>query len=262
MRVAFVAGQADLAEQRLERLRALGHDVWAAPRDGAAAFRALKQDPPDACVIDLSGRPSHGRDLALALREAKATRGVALVFVDGTPEAIARLRGVLPDATFATWRGLRGALARAVARPPVAPVVPSSRLAGYSGTPLPKKLGIKPGMTVGLVGAPADFEATLGTLPEDAVLKRSPRAVCDLLLWFAASRAEVESRIEALRAAFGAGGLWICWRKQASGSAGDLTQADVRRIGLARGLVDYKVCALDATWSGLKFARRAAAQGA
>ncbi len=256
MRVVLVTAGVDQAAERLERLRRVGHEAELAPADGAEALRGLRRDPPAACVIDLSRRPSHGRDLALALRAAKATRVIALVFVEGEGKTLARVRASLPDATYTTWRALRPALKRALARPLAAPVVPSSRLSGYSGTPLPKKLGIKPGTTVGLVGAPTDFATTLGELPEGVTLRRAPRTRCDLVLWFSLSRTEVEARVTAMRESFAAGGLWICWPKQASGVTSDLTQNDVRRIGLAHGLVDYKVCALDATWSGLKFTRR------
>ncbi len=257
MHVVVASADAEAAEQHLERLRGAGYVARLAPTDGAEALRAMGDDPPAACVIDLSRRPSHGRDLALALRAKKATRQVAIVFVEGQPETLARLRTVLPEVTHATWRGVRGALRRALAQPVKAAPAPVSRLAGYSGTPLPKKLGLKPGMQVGLMGAPPDFETTLGELPEGVVLRRAPRTRCDLVLWFSTSRAEFEARVTTLRESFGTGGLWICWPKQASGLATDLTQNDVRRIALAHGLVDYKVCALDATWSGLKFARRA-----
>lgn len=255
MRVVLVHGNPADAPARVERLRAAGHDAELAPLDGAAALRFLQAHPPDACVIDLARRPALGRDLALALRSTKATRQVALVFVvEGEPESLGRLRALPPDATYTTWRAICGALRRAHA--PARPVVPASRLAGYSDTPLPRKLGIKAGMTVGLIDAPEGFEAALGALPEDTRLVHAPRGRCDLLVWFATSRAEVERRVAGMRERFGDGGLWIAWRKQGAAGAGDLTQADVRRIGLANGLVDYKICAIDATWSGLKFARR------
>jgi hypothetical protein len=92
-------------------------------------------------------------------------------------------------------------------------------------------------------------------LPDGATLLRRLSAA-DLIICFTKSRAELERRIGALATKVGDGGMWIAWPKQASGVATDLTQNDVRRIGLASGLVDYKICAIDTTWSGLKFARR------
>jgi len=132
--------------------------------------------------------------------------------------------------------------------------------AGYSGTPLAKKLGIGPDSTVVLVGAPEGFERELKGLPADArVVRRMCRAP-ELIVWFVRSRAEVETRVALVARDMGAG-LWIAWPKKASGVVTDLTDNVVRNAGLAHGLVDYKVCAINATWSGLKFARRKA-QGA
>ena len=126
--------------------------------------------------------------------------------------------------------------------------------AGYSGTPLPKKLGIKPGTTVLLVGAPRGWEPTLGELPEDVVVRQGPIAKADMLLWFVSSTKELRAGVGKAGRAF-TGGLWIAWPKKASGVATDLTEDVVRTRAIAAGLVDFKVCAIDATWSGLRFAR-------
>ena len=139
---------------------------------------------------------------------------------------------------------------------------PRPSVAGYSGTPLPKKLGIKPDSVVALVGAPAGFEKTLGELPAGAVLRRNARRPAHLTLCFVRTRAELGRRIRALARAAAQGGLWICWPKKASGVPTDLTESVVRERGLAAGLVDFKVCAVDATWSGLRFARRKLKQAA
>jgi hypothetical protein len=126
---------------------------------------------------------------------------------------------------------------------------------GYSGTPLPQKLGIKPGRVVLLVAAPDGFEQRLGALPEGASLRRRA-AIAHLTIWFVASRAVLARQVKARAAALGQDGIWICWPKKASGVPTDVTEQAVRETGLLHGLVDYKVCAIDATWSGLKFARR------
>ncbi len=128
--------------------------------------------------------------------------------------------------------------------------------AGYSGTPLPKKLGIKPDSTVALVDAPEDFERTLGTLPEGARVRRSTRGASDVALWFVLSRGEYAKGLHAWARRDDWHALWICWPKKASGVLTDLGDEPVRRLALAAGLVDSKVCAIDATWSGLRFTRR------
>jgi hypothetical protein len=129
--------------------------------------------------------------------------------------------------------------------------------AGYSGTPSPQKLGIKPGHRVALVGAPADFEVTLGLVPGDVTLRRDGRVAADVVVAFATEAADLERRFPVLaRRIPRDGGLWIAWPKRASGVATDLNENVIRGIGLAAGLVDNKVCAIDETWSGIRFVFR------
>ncbi len=128
---------------------------------------------------------------------------------------------------------------------------------GYSGTPLVKKLGIKSGMTVALVGAPEQFEKLLKGLPKDVKLVRGGTAAVELVMWWPASAKDLAARVKKIDARLApAGSVWIAWAKKASGVKTDLSDSVVRETGLANGLVDYKVCAIDETWSGLKFARR------
>ena len=130
--------------------------------------------------------------------------------------------------------------------------------AGYSGTPLPKKLGIRDGTRVALVGAPKGFERTLGALPSGATLRREGRAKADIVILFVTKATELERRLPAVARLIEVGGLWIAWPKRASGVATDLTEDAIREAALPLGLVDHKVCAIDATWSGLRFAWRRA----
>ena len=243
------------AEEHALVLKRSGHTVDRSPL-GPKSLKALRARPPDAIVIDLTRSPAQGRDLGVLLRKTRSTRMVPLVFAGGDPEKVERVRGLLPDAVYTSWKRVRGAVARALRDEARDPVVPGSTFAAYAGTPLPKKLGIKPGSVVVLVNAPAGFEDLLEPLPEGVVLRRGARGRCDLVVWFARSRAEVERRIVKLGEFAGRDGLWVAWPKRASGVESDLTQAEVRRIGLARGLVDYKVCSIDETWSGLRFTRR------
>ena len=130
-------------------------------------------------------------------------------------------------------------------------------MAGYSGTPLAKKLGIKPGARVALVRAPAGFDRTLAPLPEGVRLRTQARAAQDVVLFFATRMAELDRRFNGLAHAVAPnGGLWIAWPKRTSNVATDLREGLVREVGLAHGLVDNKVCAVDDTWSGLRFVYR------
>jgi hypothetical protein len=256
-RICLIHWKAEEAEEKIAKLRAAGFEVDCGEVN-PKALRDWRNNPPAAFVIDLSRLPLQGRDVAMALRGYKTTRRTPLVFVEGEPEKVERIKVNLPDAVYTNWSRIRGSLKSAIAKPPVSPVVPTSNLAGYSGAPLPKKLGIKPNSTVALVGAPKDFERTLGELPGGVRLKKRADRACDLIIWFVRMRVELHDRIKEMGELTGAGGLWIAWPKQASGVASDMTQNVVRETGLASGLVDYKVCAIDATWSGLKFARRKA----
>lgn len=255
MNIRFIHWNADEAKARAESLQKAGHEVDASMVEDQTAFKAMRANPPDAFVIDLSRLPMHGRDVALAMRQAKSTRHVPIVFVDGAPDKVAKVKQSLPDATYASWRGIRGALKRAIATPTTDPIVPSSNLAGYSGTPLPKKLGIKKGFTIALVDAPDEFEATLGAMPDDVRLVRNPRGARDLTIWFVRDVRMLEKKIDQM-VRHGDPGLWICWPKKTSSLASDIGEQLVRDAGLSRGIVDYKVCAVDETWSGLKFAKR------
>ena len=140
--------------------------------------------------------------------------------------------------------------------------MPPPEPAGYSGTPLPKKLGIKPGHRIRLIGAPAGFGDTLGALPQPVDVVSSDdegASSLDLVLFFTDSADVLRARFDALAASLTpAGMLWIAWPKKASKVPTDLTEDGVRRIALERGMVDVKVCAIDATWSGLKLVYRLA----
>jgi len=132
--------------------------------------------------------------------------------------------------------------------------------AGYSGTPLPKKLGIRPGDRVLLDAAPVGFDTdTLGALPDGVVLhRRAGRAPYDVVVVFRDDATTYRRHVDRdiARTVAPAGRLWVAWPKKASGVVTDMSDDAVRRIGLEAGVVDTKVCAIDATWSGLMFVRR------
>lgn len=240
------------AVERAEIIRSAGYDVLH-EAFGPAAFKEMRKSPPDAIVIDLTRLPSHGRDVGLGIRQYKDTRHVPLVFVEGEPAKVERARELLPDAVYTSWDRILEALEKAIAHPPQKPVVPSSALAGYAGAPLPKKLGIKTDAVVYLIDAPEDFENSIGDLPEGVTFARNVPKQNDLAVWFVRSQGELAGRIDRVKKVIGKGGLWIAWPKKSSGIKSDLTQQSVRERGLAAGLVDYKVCSIDETWSGLKF---------
>jgi hypothetical protein len=129
--------------------------------------------------------------------------------------------------------------------------------AGYSGTPLPKKLGIKAGAAVAFVNADDGFASLLEPMPDDVTIRRQLRGPLDLVVLFTTERAELERRWAGVaKALTPAGALWVAWPKKSSGVTTDLTENVVRDTALARGMVDVKVCAIDDIWSGLKMVVR------
>jgi hypothetical protein len=130
-------------------------------------------------------------------------------------------------------------------------------LAGYSGTPLLKKLGIKEGARVAFLNAPKDFPAELGALPAGAQLLTASRQPLDFILVFVKSQAELTKKLAELRPKLAQSGmLWVAWPKKSSGIATDLSFATVQAAGLAAGIVDTKICAINDIWSGLRFVIR------
>ena len=128
---------------------------------------------------------------------------------------------------------------------------------GYSGTPLPKKLGIKPGLRVSLVDMPADVRAELkDSLQQCKIVRGNLLGKIDFIISFAESKEDLEDLDFISTWLAPAGMLWICWPKKSSEVATDVDENVVRKIGLATGLVDVKVCSVTEVWSGLKFVRR------
>ena len=204
-------------------------------------------------VIDLDRLPSNGRGIAVALRRAAGTRRVPLVFAGGAEDKVARARAELPDAAFASWRGFRGAIARAITGAPARPLVPTEE-ERYAGRTLAQKLGVAAGVHVALVGAPPGFAEKLAPLPAGARVSARGVGEADLVLWFVRRKADLGC-LPTLSAR-ARRGLWIAWAKRSARVATDVTEAGVRAAALAHGLVDFKICAIDATWSGMRFARR------
>jgi hypothetical protein len=136
-------------------------------------------------------------------------------------------------------------------------------MAGYSGTPLVQKLGIKPGFSIAAVGAPKDYRALVPGLPEDLALRTERASGLDLIHLFVTARSELARRLPTLKDRIKPDGtIWVSWPKKASKVATDMTEDAVRAVALPLGLVDVKVCAVDDVWSGLKLVWRKEHRGA
>ena len=240
----------------IARLADSGYAIDREPVTGPDDLKRLARQPPRAVVIDLDRAPARGRDIALALRQRVATRRIPIVFVASDRTVFGRLRALPLETMHAAPEDVVTAVASALAMPPSGAAPTALATAGYSGTPLPRKFGIKAGMRVALVKPPDGFAALLDPLPPDVALRMTNRGARDITLWFTRSRRELERGTARMADVAGEGRLWICWPKTASRLAADHTGDDVRRVALAVGLVDFKVCAVDEDWSGLAFVRR------
>jgi hypothetical protein len=233
-------------DKRLSRLDAF--EVESVLPKGPADLKPLRDRPPDAFVVDLDRRPSEGRSVAVQLRRYASTRRVPLVFAGGEEEQVARVRNLLPDATYVAWEEVAGAVESA--QPAEKPVVPGT-MDAYSQTELEPKLGVRDGTTVLLLGAPDGFGKALRRAE---LVDEGP---AQLVILFSPNVADLEAEFDGAKAAMAPGGtLWLCWPKKSSGVDSDLGQPEVRRYGMDRGLVDFKVAAIDQTWSGLRFSRK------
>jgi CheY-like chemotaxis protein len=245
------------AEQKAEILRSAGYRV-SCEQITPEALKELKNNPPDAIVVDLTRLPMQGRDIAINIRHTKATRDVPIIFVGGDPEKIARIKTQLPDATYAEFEHILTTLREVLAHPPSVTIVPTSIFDQYRDTPLEKKLGIRQNIKIALQSPPQGFIETLGKLPQGATISESIKEKPDVIIWFTRSRKDLETNIVKMVNALSlTSKLWIAWPKQkAPEIITDLTQTLVREAGLAHGVVDYKICAIDRTWSALLFAKR------
>jgi hypothetical protein len=244
------------AKQKASILESAGYQVdyeLSAPQ----TLKELRNSPPAAVVIDLSRLPSQGRDIAINIRHAKATRDISIIFVDGDPQKVNQIKTLVPDALYTNYTQIGKTLGEAIAHPPKVMVVPESIFEPYKHIPLTKKLGIKPNTTLALINSPKDFTKTLGTLPQGVTIQKQPSSSTNLIILFTETQEDLQDRLAKISSKLEQNGkLWIAWPKKDSQAATDLTQASVRKTGLALGLVDYKVCRIDATWTGLLFAHR------
>jgi hypothetical protein len=236
---------------------AAGFLVDASEFPSGRAVGHVRELRPAAVVIDLDRVPSHGRAVGIVLRAAKSTCHIPLVFAGGEAEKIARVRQDLPESVFNAWKTVGTALKKAIRQTPPQPVKPIPYMQQWAGSSLVKKLGFKPASKVALLGAPGGFEEQLGELPDNVAFQGAINRQTDLVIWFVRSRQELEGEVGFVSARLPEGvSIWIAFPKQTGRYRSDFTGNDVRAAGLREGLVDYKVCAIDADWTGLKFARK------
>ncbi len=254
--IRLVCWNRDLARQHARALKQAGFTVDASPLHTGRLIGQFRDQPPAVILIDLDLLPSHGRAVAMVLRGGKSTRHIPIVFAGGVEEKVRRAREQVPGAIFSDWAGVAGALKKALKKPAV-PGPLKSYMQHYAGSSLVKKLGFKPNMRAALLGAPDGFEDQLGELPEGVEFETKMSPQTKMAIWFVRSLRELADETDFLSARLPAGAsVWIVYPKQTSRFNVDFKQRDVRAVGLAAGLVDYKICAVDSDWTGLKFGRK------
>ncbi len=253
IRVQLIHWKADEAAERAERLRSMGYNVEHDERPiSTATFRAMRADPPDVLVIDLSRLPMNGRDVALQVRMSPRTRAVPIVFVGGLPEKRERVREAVPGGLFTTWEEIGGVIEQAALCPPEVVRAPRSIMEVYHTKPLAVKFGIREGMSVAAIDAPDHFAELLGDLPEGARLVPGRGGSCDMAIWFVADAEELELGIDAVIGRIGAVALWLAWPKKGTRARTAISYHDISRAASERGYSQSKVCSVDDVWSAVR----------
>jgi len=243
------------AAERTSILKSAGYEIDYEPFT-PQTLKRLKNNPPAAVVIDLSRLPRQGRDVAIRIRHAKATRNITIIFVEGDQEKVDQVKMHVPDALYTDYNQINKALRAAVTNPPKVTTIPKSIFELYRNVPLAKKLGVISNTTLTLIDPPEDFGRTLDELPRNVTIQRCLSDQSDVVISFVETQKDLSRITEIADKLRPSGKLWIAWRKKTSEGDAAVTQTTVRKIGLSLGLVDYKVCSIDANWTGLLFARR------
>lgn len=250
-RIRVLSSNAPEAATILKLLRKAKFQVEYDAEFRPALFRTWREDPPSAFVIGLSRFPSQGREIAIALRQSPRTRPVPILFVNGTADKVKLVRSGLPDAVYCTTENLIEALKTAQPLPDA--VTPVAMMERYASRTAIQKLGITEKSSVVLIDPPRNATALLGNLPRGAQLVEEDG---DVMLCFVHSADGLRTVMSELRKLAEKTKLWILWRKKnARGHAG-VTGPLIREMGRDLGLVDYKICSIDNTWSAMLFARK------
>ena len=232
-------------------LRDAGFEVDYEAKFDPAKFR---QSPPDAVVIDLSRLPSHGREVATWLRGNKLTRQIPILFLDGAPEKVDLVKQKLPDAAYCEHRRLVAALRKCIKNRPENPVVPPQMMDRYATRTTAQKLGITAGSKVAVIDGPRDYARVIGVLPERVEFAEESGSDCAVTIWFVQDPEAYLSALPEMRRLAATSRLWVAWPKKTARKDSLLNENLIRELAIESGLVDYKVCSVNETWSGLCFA--------
>ena len=249
-RLGLVHWRMEEAGPLIAMLESWGYEVHYGNEQRPIRVTELKKLDPYAAVVDLSRMPSYGKYWAAELRQT-SLKNLPIVFVDGDPERVKGVREAIPDAVYVSRAGLERALR--VIKPVSNPVQPERMMASTRSAAV--KLGVKPGMRVGVNDAPRGYASVIGVLPEGASFEEEPADAAPVTLWFVRDADVYLAGLRAMKKVAAKSKLWVLYPKQQKGKqVSNLTQALVREAGIKVGLVEYKICSVDAVWTGLAFA--------
>jgi hypothetical protein len=193
--------------------------------------------------------------MAVWIRNRKSSRHLPIVFVDGEPEKVARVREVLPDAIYATCSTLGRALKAASKNRLSNPVIPPSAMERFQAKTAAQKLGIAAHSAVAVFDPPRDYSSVLGQMPEGVEFLEDPETPQKVTLWFIRDAESMIAAVRRMRALASGTKLWVLWPKA---QPNRFREGSIRELAIDNGLVDYKICSVNQQWSGILFARKKA----
>jgi CheY-like chemotaxis protein len=247
--ISLTHWKAGEAKPLIALLEQAGYTVHYAGDRKPMRMTELRKLNPVAAVVDLSRMPSYGKYWAAEVR-ASSLKHLPILFVDGDAEKVAQVKAALPDATFTSRDKLVDALKRA--KPVSNPVAPSRMMASTRSVAL--KMGIKPGQPVAVFNAPPGYPKIIGVLPEGAKFEEEPKEPAPVAVWFVRELDAYLSGLREMRKLAAQSRLWVLYPKQKKGKRSGITQFDLRESAIQAGLVDFKICSVDETWTGMAFA--------
>ena len=248
--VSLIYWKAAEAKPLIDLMERAGYSVHYAGDQKPIRMAQLRKIDPVAAVVDLSRMPSNGKYWAAELR-ASSLKHLPVVFVGGDRARVGPVKEAIPDAQYTTIQDLTNVLKKV--RPVANPVQPSRMMA--STRPAAVKLGVRENTRVALFDAPRDYLSVIGALPEGATIEEESEEIAPVTLWFVRDPDAYLSGLLTMKKRAAKSKLWVLYPKQQKGKAsGGITQFVLRESAIKVGLVDYKICSVDGTWTGMAFA--------
>jgi CheY-like chemotaxis protein len=257
-RVRLLHWKAEEGAAMADALRSAGFDVEYDAKFAPAIMRAMRERPPDAVAIDLSKLPSHGREIAIAMRGNQKTRHIPIIFVGGAADKVSIVREKLPDAGYCERDNMVAAIRKAMKQRVDNPLVPMQMMERYATRTTAQKLGICANAKVAVIDAPRDYARVIGKAPENVEFDEGSWEDCAVTVWFVEEPEALLAALPRMRRAATKSKLWVAWPKKAARKDSLLNETLIREMAIESGLTDYKVCSLNDTWSGLCFALKKA----